>query len=252
VDQVEADPLETASALVRDAAERGIPVRLVGGLAVRALCPAFPPRVRTGQDLDLASVSSARAPLTAFVQERGFAPDKFFNNLHGHKQLYFASPTDGRALDVLLDRLDMCHVLEFRDRIDRLPMTLDATDLLLSKLQIFEVNEKDLQDAIYLLAGLPVREGDEPGTIGLARFGEVVGEDWGWWRTVTGNLDRITALPASDLARLAPPSPPHDPVAQAARLRTAADETSKSLRWKLRAKVGDRVQWYKLPEEVAH
>ena len=162
----DADPLDAATSLVHEASERGIPVRLVGGLAVRVLCPAFPPRARKGQDLDLASISSARPALTSFLQDRGFVPDKFFNNLHGHKQLYFGAPDGQRSLDVMLDRLDMCHVLEFRHRIERMPVTLDATDLLLSKLQIFEINEKDLQVALYLLAGLPVREGTRQGPSG--------------------------------------------------------------------------------------
>jgi hypothetical protein len=252
VEASEADPLDEAVALVREADRAGIPLRLVGGLAVRFLCPGFPPRAREAQDLDLASVSRARPQLVGFLEARGFVPDRFFNNLYGHKQLYFTSPDGRRGLDVLLDKVDMCHVLEFRDRLERLPVTLDATDLLLSKLQIVELNEKDLQDAIYLLAALPVREGDEPGTIGLGRFCAVVGDDWGWWRTVTGNLDRILGLSDAVRARLLPPDPPHDPVEQARVLREAADAVPKSLRWRLRARVGERLPWYKLPEEVAH
>jgi len=31
-----------------------------------------------------------------------------------------------------------------------------------------------------------------------------------------------------------------------------AVETPKSMKWKLRANVGERVRWYELPEEVAH
>jgi len=252
MDHAEVDPLEEASTVVREAADRGIPIRLVGGLAIRFLTPDFPPRARKGQDLDLASIASARAPLTEFLSERGYVPDKRFNNLHGHKQMYFTAPDGERGLDVMIDRLDMCHVLEFADRITRLPVTLDATDLLLSKLQIFELNEKDLQDALYLMAGLEVCEGDEPGSVCLDRFTDVLSQDWGWWRTVTGNLDRITSLPQDALRRLVPPDPPFDPVEQARVLRAAADDAPKGLKWKLRAKVGDRVTWYKLPEEVAH
>jgi hypothetical protein len=146
----------------------------------------------------------------------------------------------------------MCHVLDFRHRIERMPVTLDVTDLLLSKLQIFEINEKDLQDALYLLAAFPVGEDDAPGTISPIRLCEVVCQDWGWWRTVSGNLDRIGDLGSEDLARLVPPDPPFDPVEAARRLRHEADEAPKTLKWKLRSKVGDRVQWYQLPEEVAH
>jgi hypothetical protein len=166
--------------------------------------------------------------------------------------MYFTSPADGTAADVVMDQLHMCHVLEFKDRIDRMPYTLDVTDLLLSKLQVVQQNEKDVQDIVYLLACHEVREGDEPGTIGLARFGQVVGDDWGWWRTVTGNLDRVAELVRGELRRIVPPGCAFDPVEQAVALRRHADEVPKSLRWKLRNRVGDRVQWYELPEEVGH
>jgi hypothetical protein len=146
----------------------------------------------------------------------------------------------------------MSHELEFGARLDRLPHTIDATDLLLSKLQIVELNAKDLHDIASLLASLPVSEGDEPGTIGLNRFGEVVRGDWGWWRTATGNLERLAAGdagPAVDLEAWASECP-FDAAAQARRLREFADEVPKTRRWKLRARVGERKRWYQLPEEV--
>jgi hypothetical protein len=245
-------PLEQALAVIAAASRKGVPIRLIGGLAVRHLCPSFPPRTRDDQDVDLASVSSARTGLTEALAAEGFVPDKEFNALYGHKQMYFVSPNGAWALDVILDRLDMCHVLDFRDRIERMPFTLDVIDLLLSKLQIVEINEKDLQDVLYLLSAFPVKDGDEPGTIGPARLCAIVCQDWGWWRTVSGNLDRISSLSAEDRARLIPASAAFDPVEQAARLRREAEDTPKTLKWKLRSKVGERVQWYKLPEEVAH
>src|SRR5919197_6152334 len=99
-----------------------------------------------------------------------------------------------------MDRLRMCHELVFTDRIGRMPLTLDVTDLLLSKPQVVEQNEKDVHDIVYLLAAYEVREGDEGGTIGLARFAKVLADDWGWWRTATGNLDRVVELVRGELA----------------------------------------------------
>lgn len=242
---------EAAVEAVRTASERAVPLRLLGGQAVRLLTPDFPPRVREGQDMDLASVSSAKAAVIEFLKELGFVGDDRFNALHGHRQMYFRTP-DGASVDVIMDELSMCHVLNFRDRIDRMPYTLDVADLLLTKLQVVEQNEKDIHDIVYLLSAYPVRDGDEPGSIGLDRLGGVVGDDWGWWRTVTGNLDRVAELVSGELVGLVPPSPPYDPVEQARRLRAHADEAPKSLRWKIRARVGERVRWYELPEEVDH
>jgi hypothetical protein len=246
------DHLDQAIELIAAASRERIPVRLLGGLAVRYLCPSFPPRLAEGQDMDLASVSPARRALGSFLGEHGFVADKEFNALYGHKQMYFRSSDGAWALDVIIDRLNMCHVLDFRDRIERMPYTLDVTDLLLSKLQIVEINEKDLQDAIYLLAGFPIRDDDESGGIGPGRLCQIVCDDWGWWRTVTGNLDRIADLTVEERTRLVPRGAPFDPAEQAEELKRQADETPKRLRWRLRSKVGDRVRWYQMPEEVAH
>jgi hypothetical protein len=229
-----------------------VPLKLLGGQAVRYLTPDFPPRQRDDQDMDFASVSKAKRSVMALLGGLGFEGDRRFNTMHGHKQMYFRSPVDGATADVIMDRLQMCHVLEFCDRIDRLPFTLDVTDLLLSKLQVVEQNEKDVQDIVYLLAAHEVREGDEPGTVGLARFAKVLAEDWGWWRTATGNLDRVVELVRGDLARLVPRGAGYDPVEQAVVLRDHAQSMPKTLKWKLRARLGERVQWYEVPEEVAH
>jgi hypothetical protein len=247
-----ADTYEAALQAVEAANQDDVPLKLLGGQAVRYLTPDFPPRVRNGQDMDFASVSTAKKPVMDLLGELGFEGDKRFNTMHGHRQMYFVSPASGTAVDVIMDQLQMCHVLEFKDRISRMPFTLDVTDLLLTKLQVVEQNEKDVQDIVYLLGAYEVREGDDPGTIGLDRIGKVVADDWGWWRTTTGNLDRVVELVRGDLARLVPSNAAFDPAEQASALRRHADAVPKSLRWKIRSRVGERVQWYELPEEVAH
>jgi hypothetical protein len=245
------DTFDEALDIVQAARREHVTLRLIGGLAVRALCPSFPPRRHDRQDLDFASTSVGRAAVSAFLTARGFEPDDRFNQIHGHKQLYFRSPA-GRSVDVLIDRLEMCHALDFRDRLDRMPLTLEVTDLLLTKLQIVELNEKDAADVLQLLGAHPVRPGEGSGTIGLARFGEIVGDDWGWWRTVTGNLERIRSLAAGDEGKLVPPSPPFDPVEQLGVLLSEAERVPKSRRWRLRSLIGERIRWYELPEEEAH
>ena len=105
--------------------------------------------------------------------------------------MYFTTADGKTSVDVVMDRLNMCHVLDFHDRIDRLPDTLDVADLLLTKLQVVELNRKDVHDILHLFSAFPVTEGDEPGTIGTDRVGALVGEDWGWWRTATMNLEKV-------------------------------------------------------------
>jgi hypothetical protein len=245
------DPLPEALALARAAQQAGVGLKLLGGLAVRVLTPDLPPRLRAGQDMDFACLSKGRKATAAFLADSGCEPDRRFNNLNGDRQMYFVAPS-GRPIDVMVDRLTMCHVLDFRPGYGRLPFTVDAIDVLLSKLQIFELNEKDARDIFQLLGGLPVGAASAP-EVGLdtERFGQVLAADWGWWRTVTGNLDKLPGL-AAEKPELVLPGAPHDPLAHAAQLAEAARSVPKGMKWKLRANVGDRVRWYELPEEVGH
>jgi hypothetical protein len=246
----EDDPLPEAVALVDGAARAGLKVRLLGGLGVRVLCPDFPPRLRPGQDMDLACASKGRREVAAYLEKSGCVPDKAFNSLNGDRQMYFTAPS-GRAIDVMVDRLVMCHTLDFRPSFGNSSLTLDPADLLLSKLQIFELNAKDARDITHLLSGVPVGANAAGPAIDTGRFGAVLAADWGWWRTTTGNLEKLPALLAES-PEMVPPQPRFDALEQAARLLEVAKSVPKSVKWKLRANVGDRVRWYELPEEVAH
>jgi hypothetical protein len=246
------DAFQESLETVRAANAGGIPLKLIGGQAVRHLCPLFPHRARTDQDMDFACVSARKRDLMDFFAERGFQGDKHFNTLHGDRQMYFTTPDGVTSVDVVMDRLNMCHVVDFAERIDRMPETLDVADLLLTKLQVVQLNEKDVHDILHLLSGFEVRDGDEPGTIGLGRIGEVIAPDWGWWRTVTMNLEKVIHFAEDEHTDLVPEARSYEPGLQAQRLRRFCDEVPKPVKWKIRSKVGDRVQWYQEPEEVAH
>jgi hypothetical protein len=243
------DPLTDAMGIARGAADAGVGLKLLGGLAVRVVCPDYPPRLRRDQDMDFACLSKERKKVAAHLEKAGCQPDKRFNNLNGDRQMYFNAPS-GRPIDVMVDKLTMCHTLDFRPSFGKLPHTVDVVDLLLSKLQIVELNEKDARDIVQLLSCQPISSGGQPG-IDSERFGQVLGADWGWWRTVTGSLDKLPAL-LDENPQLAQQGMPFDPREQATALRKLADETPKGMKWRMRSGVGDKVRWYELPEEVAH
>jgi hypothetical protein len=246
----EDDPLPEAVTLVEGAARAGVKLRLLGGLGVRVLCPGFPPRRRPGQDIDLACASKGRRDTAVYLEKSGCVPDKMFNSLNGDRQMYFTAPS-GRPVDVMVDRLVMCHELDLRPSFKNDSQTLDPADLLLSKLQIFELNAKDAHDITHLLSGIPVADKAPGPVIHTGRFGEMMAADWGWWRTTTANLEKLPAL-LDENPQMIPPQARFDPREQAARLLDVAKSVPKSMKWKLRANVGDRVRWYELPEEVAH
>jgi hypothetical protein len=249
------DPLTDALLIARGAVEAGLGLKLLGGLAVRVVCPDYPPRLRRDQDIDFACLSKERKAVAAHLEQVGCQADRRFNNLNGDRQMYFTARS-GRPIDVMVDRLTMCHTLDFRPSFRRQPMTVDVVDLLLSKLQIVELNEKDARDIVQLLSCLPIGPATGGPTTGgpvidSDRFCQVLAADWGWWRTVTGNLDKLPGL-LGEHPHLAQPSMPFDPLAQSARLRELAQETPKSVKWRMRASVGDKMRWYELPEEVGH
>lgn len=248
------DPLQEALRLVGLADERGLKARLMGGLAFHAKAPEWTARVSRGRrDIDLATRSRDRKALQELLVEAGYLPDKQYNALYGHKQLYFVDPTWNRPVDVLVDRLEMCHKFEFADRLGVDRPTLPAAELLLSKLQVVRINRKDVLDALILFAMHPLSE-DDAG-INVPRILEHTSNDWGWWRTVTENLEKArlffeVELTPGELDTTVPHR--FDAAAQVAALKARIDAAPKSTKWKLRARVGDRVAWYELPEEVGH
>lgn len=248
-----ADPLSEARSLAEGAAAARVELRLLGGLAVRVLCPDFPPRVRRDQDIDFGCLAKGRKSVVTYLEAAGCVADRRFNSLNGDRQMYFNAPS-GRPIDVMVDQLTMCHTLDFRPRFHALALTLDVADLLLTKLQIVELNEKDAHDILHLLSAFAVVAGPSSATapvIDAQRVAAVVGGDWGWWRTVSENLKKLPHI-VEQRPELRPPDASRDALAQARALLEVANDAPKSLQWKMRAKVGDRMRWYELPEEVAH
>jgi hypothetical protein len=251
------DPLEEALRVIAQARENGLTVRLMGGLAFHALVPAWRANVaRDGRDIDLATRGRDSRDFARLLEDLGYTADKQYNALYGHKQLYFVDPSRARPLDVLVDKLEMCHRLEFGDRLELDFPTLDPTDLLLTKLQIVKVTRKDLLDMLVLLSEIPVSASEaEIHRITPDRIASITGQDWGWWRTVTGNLAKLRVFIEDDLRpdELELGRPLRFPLEdQLDRIGAAIDAVPKSTRWRLRARIGDRLPWYEEPEEVGH
>ena len=260
-----ADPLEESLRIVDAAEARGLTVRLMGGMAIRAHAPAWTARSRrTEVDLDFATTSRDRTAFYELLAIEGYTPDRQHNALFGRKQAYFLDVVRKRPVDVLVDTLEMCHRIEFGDRLTASRPTLPLAELLLSKLQVVRINRKDVLDILILLAEHPIGTDDGgpdashgTGTINLPRITALTSNDWGWWRTVTGNLDKLDQFLTTDLEPddldLGEDRPVRfDPSAQIAALRDGIEAAPKSARWKLRARIGERRPWYEEPEEMEH
>ena len=240
------DPVAEGDRIAAAAAEEGISVRLLGGVAVAMLCPSAkrPPLQRRYADIDMVTLAKSRDQAAAFLGRLGYTPDREFNTLYGNRRLFFWDSTNERQLDVFVDQAHLCHQIDFRPRFGVLDRTLSLADLLLMKLQIVETNEKDYLDVCAILADHDLSSDDTE--VNTAYLASLAADDWGLWRT----LGMVAERGAEFASRLDGFDRGQVVAERLHRFRQQLDEAPKNRRWKMRARVGDRKRWYDLPEEV--
>jgi hypothetical protein len=233
---VTADLVDEGLAVVGEANERGLVVRLLGGAGVVLHCRSAAGEAahRPIGDLDAATTRRDAKAVGASLRDRGYAPETRFNALHGERRMIFHGPVG--KLDLFVDVFEMCHRIDLTSRLELDTPTLTASDLLLTKLQVVELNAKDASDAALLLREHELASG-EGDWIDVDYLASLAGDDWGLWRTATLTLDRLAALEPGVAYR-------------AGKLRAALDAAPKTRRFRLRARVGERKRWYEIPDEV--
>jgi hypothetical protein len=249
---IAADIRAEAGRLASAAASAGLGLRLMGGLAVWMAAPSVrkPPFAREYGDLDFAVRKRDSRAAAAFLGAQGYLPERFFNSIHGAQRLNFAHPEGLWTIDVVIDALRMSHLIDLRGRLDPGRPTIDLADLLLTKLQVWEINAKDLADITCLLADCPISPEAQQvgGSIDMSRILDVTGADWGICHTLERNLRDVAAYARGRQ----PPGSRFDAAVQAETLLAAIAAGRKSLAWRARARIGERVRWYETPEEVRH
>ncbi len=242
------DALDEARRIIAAGAEKKLTMRLLGGLAIKLHSPSAGHRalVRTYPDLDFAFAGKAGYKIEALMPELGYEANQAFNLFNGAHRLLFYDHGNERQIDVFVGSFHMCHDLPITERIALEPLTLPLAELLLTKLQIVQLNEKDIRDICALVLDHPIGEGDAE-TINLRRVTDLCALDWGLWKSVTVSLAKVQDYcDAHDLD-----APSKQTIAERLKaLNQALDEAPKALRWKVRASVGERLPWYDLPEEV--
>ncbi|MDH4208053.1 MAG: hypothetical protein OEV76_04190 [Anaerolineae bacterium] len=237
----------TGQEVVDAAAKRAVLVRLLGGTAVKAICPSavditLPPE---NLDLDLAVYGRQRKQLDEVTAALGYEPYRRFNALHGHRRLKYSQPDQGVSLDVFVDTFHMCHQLRFENRLEKGELTLPTADLLLSKLQIVQMSEKDLRDIYALLCDHDLGYVGDVEEVDADYVASICSDDWGWYKTVTMNINKSMELADEFLSQ----ERKQTVVSRALRLGGIIEAAPKSLRWQARARIGEARRWYDLPEE---
>lgn len=238
-----------ARRLCEEAEGRGVKVRLLGGVAIWLRSPEAI-RAQLGReyaDIDLVTVRKHARPLRELLESLGYEPDKMFNAVQGDRRLYFHSTDGSYHLDIFVDKFVMSHELDFGARLETEPLVLPAAELLLTKLQIAELNQKDAADAAMLLLGHELAERDGPGLLNVTYVTEVCGQEWGFYTTLTDNLEKTRAL----LEGILPDAEERELVAQRATgLLAQLEAAPKTRGWRRRARIGRRMRWYEIPDEA--
>ena len=237
--------------IVKAAQERNLNLRLLGAIAFQLHCPKYNYLTaklrRTLSDVDFAAYSSERDPIDRMMREFGYTDQPMITALFGHQRMIWDNKTTGMHVDIFFDKLDMNHVIDFSERLELDSPTIPLAEMLLEKLQIVHINEKDIVDSIMLLREHQVGKAAQE-TIDSEFIAKRLSNDWGFFYTVTTNLtnvedalDKYLELTAEDKA---------DVRTKLKSLSDRSEREPKTLGCKLRARVGPKTKWYNDVEEV--
>jgi hypothetical protein len=205
----------------------------------RGLPPAL---TREYKDLDFATSKKSSGDLQKLLRDMGYEPHLGFNAMNGRERLLFYDNPNERQVDVFVSSFRMCHEIPLEKRLTVDEDTVPLAELLLTKLQIIELNEKDVRDTVALLLEHEVTDDDRG--VNASRVASLCADDWGLWRTISHNLEKLRhhvgnyEVDAETVSN------------RVALILERIEVAPKSRSWRMRAKIGERKRWYELPEEV--
>lgn len=240
-----------ANSIVSEAQKQGAIVRLLGAVAFHIHCPTYgyfqQEANRHFTDLDFAAYFTHNNAIRKSFLKLGFEEDREVAVVFARQRLIFNMPRTDLHVDIFFDKLDFCHPIPWAGRLEVDNPTIPLAELLLEKMQIVEINPKDIIDTVMLLREHPLDNGDRD-TINASRIAAMCAKDWGLWRTVTMNLNKTIEI-----------SKGYDWLADTDReivveridqLLKQIEAEPKPTAWNFRNKIGDRVKWYKDVHEV--
>jgi hypothetical protein len=231
--------------------EASLLMRAIGSLAFQMHCPQFgylqQAMGRAYTDIDFAAYGEQAKPIGALMASLGYSENREVYIASEGDRAIFDKPAAGLHVDIFYEKLDFCHTIYWKDRLEVDSPTIPLAELLLEKMQIVKINEKDIIDTIMLLLEHSIGDSDRE-TINIKRIAKLCANDWGLWRTTTMNLDKVrrmaqgySQLTGEQKARVQD---------QIGLISKRLDHEPKPLTWKMRNQVGDRVKWYKDVDEV--
>jgi hypothetical protein len=240
-----------ADRLIALAEAEDVALRLLGALAFKKRCPRHAylqdALDRRYTDIDLAGFGRQAKDIRRLLARESYVEDEMTYVESEGSRMVLHHPATGLHLDVFLDKLAFCHTVSFDGRLQTDPWTIPLAEMLMQKMQIVEINEKDIIDTIMLLLEHPLGDRDED-TLNIGLVARVCAKDWGWWRTLTMNLGKVKQMAA------AYPQLGEDETARVAEQVDLAleriEREPKSIGWRMRARIGDRKKWYRDVSEL--
>lgn len=261
LDEFSENVLKTGLEVVEKASSRDVVLRILGALAVYLHCKDHgnvgEALLRMGRvdgktvftDLDLIGYSKQRKQILELMRELGFDEDRMINALFGHKRLIFSK---GKVkVDIFFDKLEFSHDVEFgkapgKGRLELDYPTISLTDLVLEKLQIHQINKKDIVDLIAIFLAHPVSNNSVREGVDGSYIARLLADDWGFWYDATNNLMKVLsfaekfgeegALTAEQVALVKE---------RVNALNKMIEEAPKSKAWLKRSKKGTSKPWYR-------
>jgi hypothetical protein len=193
---------------------------------------------RAYTDIDFAGYKKQAKEIKVLMAGLGYIEDREVFIVSEGDRSIFNNPDTGLHVDVFYDKLDFCHLISWNGRLEVDSPTIPLAEMVLEKMQIVKISEKDVIDTIMLLIEHPLGDSDHE-TINIGRIAQLCAKDWGLWRTTTMNLEKVRQLAHGYDQLSGEQKGQVESQVKAAMARIEAEP--KSTAWKLRSRVGDRV-----------
>lgn len=244
--------MDEANKIIEVIRAEDLHLRLMGACAIRLHSPNFVHLYdkfdRSLSDLDFAGFNKEAERIETAMNKLGYAQDRRIVAFHQIQRNLFFHPENHLKVDIFFDKLAMCHTIDFKGRLELDFPTITPSDILLEKMQIVKITEKDLKDTSILLLEHPIGVVDKD-TINVKYISKLLSNDWGFWYTFTLNLNKVKEFVSVQTGFLSD-SDKRNIFQKLDILSRRTIDEPKTLGWKIRARVGPSVKWYNEVEDL--
>lgn len=255
--------IEDAKKIVSKAYEKGIVLRILGAVAIRIHSMDYADlhkklgrlgrEKQTFSDIDFIAYGKQRNKIVNFFEkDMSYIVNRYIMlGTLGKKRHIYYHPKSYYYIDVFFDRLEFSHDIPLKGRLELDNPTIPLADLVLEKIQIHQINEKDIKDLIVLLRAHEISETDKKETINAKYIAKILADDWGFWYDATKNMQKVKFFTKKYYQEnLIDNNTLDDIFTKIDKILEIIEKEPKTRKWKKREKIGIKKKWYKEVEEI--